>query len=423
MPLSVSGLSPAQLHLSLAEKPRTSVPQDITVSSHLNKGSALRLTGSWLNPQKVRFTSAQLQLLDVVLGALDGREAVSDISQDELGGHFALARPCYGASNIHYQREGSAPDTVGFLSINDKQGKPLLTLGHPRSAATADSADAGEVACRADETSILAHSRRDPDATWQNALYIVPFLTSQGEKAKVVGNYVKGDSLRFEVKNKDGNSYAVLKRTQLEKGEPVWMLSQNASLAGGNGSIPYSITHGQNQGVQCHLNISSGRDASIENFIKKMLGNLRSKPTSDPRATDAVGILRLVKDDHNHSNNFHFMTCSQGQKPIGLMVVERMDRKEVYIHHVVADSDYPGTAKAMMQQAASMAIAHSQHGKLTVSPLNASVADNFERNYGFASNNDDSDDDFDDEDDLVLKPAQSELWQCKVGGEAKLKSA
>jgi hypothetical protein len=230
--MPITGLSPSPLHLPLAETPSASVPRDVAISNHLTKGQCLRLTGSWLNQQKARLTSGHLQLLKVALGALDGREAVSNIQQDEIGGHFDLARPSYGASNIQYQRQESAPDTLGFLSINDGQGKPLLRLGDPRLLAV-NSTDTEDVDYRADEPSILAHSRRDPHAAWQNTLYIVPFFTSQGEKAKVVGDYMKGDLLRFEVKNKDGDSYAVLKRTQLDNGQPVWMLPNHAGLIGG----------------------------------------------------------------------------------------------------------------------------------------------------------------------------------------------
>ena len=132
MPMLISGLSPSPLHLPLADTPSVSAPQDLAVSNHLTKGNALRLPGTWLNQQKARLTLGQLQLLNVALGALEGREAVNNIQQDELGGHFNLTRPSYGASNVRYQREQSAPDTLVFLSINDHQGKALLTLGKQR---------------------------------------------------------------------------------------------------------------------------------------------------------------------------------------------------------------------------------------------------------------------------------------------------
>lgn len=239
MPLSVSSLAPSLVHVSLADKTTTSATADLSVGAHLTKGIALRLPGNWLNQQKARLTSNQLPVLNAALGALQGREAVSDIQQDELGGRFNLVGSVYGASHVHYQREESAPDTVGFLRVDDKQGEPLLTLGQRRSAKT-DSTDTGEVPGRADERSILASSRRDPQAVWQNNLYIVPFYTAHGGKAKVVGTYMNGDALRFEVKNQAGDTCAVLKRTQLDSGESAWMLPEHASIAGGNpdGSVP-----------------------------------------------------------------------------------------------------------------------------------------------------------------------------------------
>lgn len=55
-------------------------------------------------------------------------------------------------------------------------------------------------------------------------MFIVPFFTEGGEKTKVVGDYMKGDNSRFEVKDNTGEAYATLKRTKLDSGEAVWML-------------------------------------------------------------------------------------------------------------------------------------------------------------------------------------------------------
>ncbi|WP_235591930.1 hypothetical protein, partial [Pseudomonas syringae] len=65
---------------------------------------------------------------------------------------------------------------------------------------------------------------------------IVPFFAESGEKARVVGDYIKGDNSRFEVKDNTGEAYATLKRTKLDSGEAVWMLPEHASIDGGAGS-------------------------------------------------------------------------------------------------------------------------------------------------------------------------------------------
>lgn len=242
MPTIIARLAQPLFDKPLVETPKDRGARDLAVNPNITKGNKLRVTTNWLNQHKARLNPGQLQLLTAALHALEGQEALDKIQQDELGGQFDLVRPSYGASQIQYQREQSLPDTLSFLSIHDRQGNTLLTLGN-RQVPAQEQTKTDEITYLADEPTILAHSRRDSEATWQNDLYIVPFFTSHGEKVKVVGKYMEGDRLRFEVKNKDGHTYATIKRTQLESGEPVWMLPEHASLKGGAGW--YATTGGQ----------------------------------------------------------------------------------------------------------------------------------------------------------------------------------
>jgi hypothetical protein len=235
MPTPISSTLPSLAHIPLSDKPLSSPTRDLSIGAHLTRGSILRVSGTWLNQQKALLTSSQLSILNVVLGALDSREAVRDVHLDDQGGRFKLGSYAYGAVNVQFQRDGSATDTVAFLRVDDKQGKPLLMLGQPRLSAL-NSADTGKLRGSPAELNILASSGHDFHAAWQRKLYIVPFYMAHGVKAKVVGQYMSGDALRFEVKNEAGDTCAVLKRTRLDNGEPVWMLPEHADLAGGNPS-------------------------------------------------------------------------------------------------------------------------------------------------------------------------------------------
>ncbi|MFC3393750.1 hypothetical protein [Brenneria rubrifaciens] len=234
MPAPISNLASSALNPQRENAFKLPEKKDIAVAPHLTCGAGLRLSGNWLNQQKARLTPSQQQLLNAALSALSGQDAVNDIRQDALGGQFNLARPSYDATSVHFQRDEQAPDTLGFIDVKDRQGNSLLTLGHEGSIASASEARE-KLPSRADESSILANSRHDPKAAWQRAMYIVPFFTAYGEKARVVGDYMKGDNSRFEVKDSTGEAYATLKRTKLDSGEPVWMLPEHASVNGGAG--------------------------------------------------------------------------------------------------------------------------------------------------------------------------------------------
>ncbi|MCF5167500.1 hypothetical protein GIW45_26570 [Pseudomonas congelans] len=196
MPTPISNLASSAPHNKLENTSKLSETKDIAVSPYLTRGAGLRVSGNWLNQQKARLNSCQLKLLNAALSALSGQDAVDDIREDALGGQFNLARPSYDATSVNFQRDEQAPDTLGFIDLKDRQGNSLLTLGRERSIASANQA-LEKLPSRADESSILANSRDDPKAAWQRDMFIVPFFTADGEKARVVGDYMKGDNSRF----------------------------------------------------------------------------------------------------------------------------------------------------------------------------------------------------------------------------------
>ncbi|MCF5167495.1 hypothetical protein GIW45_26540 [Pseudomonas congelans] len=234
MPVPIHNLPFSALHsqLGVASKPQQN--KGSAIAPHLVRGTGIRLSGHWLDQQRARLDPNQRRLLSAALNALRGHDAVEDICLNDLGGQFNLARPCYGATSVSFQRDEQVPDTLCFISVKDRQGNSMLTLGHECSTPPSSGA-LEKVPSRADDPSILANSRRDPNAAWQRTMFIVSFFTAGGEKAKVVGDYKKGDNSHFEVKDSTGQVYATLKRTQLDSGEHVWMLPEHASIDGGVG--------------------------------------------------------------------------------------------------------------------------------------------------------------------------------------------
>lgn len=181
-----------------------------------------------------------------------------------------------------------------------------------------------KVSNRRENQEILKSSRHDPDAAWQKNLYTVPFFTADGQKAKVVGEYMKGDSLRFEVKNKAGDTCAVLKRTHLDNGEQVWMLPKHASISGGaptsSGSTPIMSISLNAWNKINHL------DESIVTNIAHQLDNegvghvvWGSKPVQLLEGVDEEGIwhdMSLLAQDSQLKDNFHLLPISSNsQKP------------------------------------------------------------------------------------------------------------
>lgn len=421
MPVLTSGLPGSALPQRLNQhQPETL--RDIPVKGQLTAGSKLRISGLWLKQQTACLTAGQQRLAKLALAALEGKEPLAESHADERGGQFSLQRPTQNATHVSFQRAAAAPELLSYLRVDDCEGNALLTLGDAHPALPAVPPKNPDY--RADEKSILMHSRASPAAGWQHGMFIVPFMTKNGERARVVGDYVTGDSLRFAIKNAQGEHYATLKRTQTENGDFVWMLPVHASLSGGSGGreiIAFSSSDGNGKALAATMQVTKGRDAATDSFINHLLAEMSARPASDSRAADAIGILKLIKDDHNQGEDFTFMMCSHNDKPIGLMVAQQLDQNEVYIHHVVADGRYPGTAKAMMQKAATQAIAHSAHGRVTLTPLNDAVAETFETKYGFNPVDEDDDDYLGDEDDLILEPTNSPLWHSEAGGEATLK--
>lgn len=287
-------------------------------------------------------------------------------------------------------------------------------LPAPSAIAAADSRSAGRVDPPSSSTvGAIDRSRYDPQAIWQRSLFIVPFMTRDSDSFKVVGNYKAGDRNRFEVRAENGAIAATLKRTMLQNGELVWMLPEMASIAGGNHVAHYRVSHGVHQGVGCEMRASLGKDIDKAALLNDMIVNLSRQAGS--KHVHGIGMLKLIKDDHN--DDFQFVTCHHEGKPVGVMVLEKMTDKETYLHHMVADGRFPGTAKAMMQQAATMAVARHRSGKLTLSPLNDRVAELFSKKYGFEAIEADSDDEeYGDDDDMLLKPNASPLWKKDATG-------
>lgn len=121
----------------------------------------------------------------------------------------------------------------GVADLSHAAGSQDLLIPPRQDSEPARHAGRGNGLLGANESSIFSQSRHAPGTDWQKHLFVVPFNTSQGETIKVVGCYMKGDRLRFEVKNQDGETCGIIKRTQLANGEPVWMLPEHASLVGG----------------------------------------------------------------------------------------------------------------------------------------------------------------------------------------------
>jgi hypothetical protein len=97
-------------------------------------GFKLQVDGGWLSKQSENFSVTQKQMLNVVLGALGGREAIDpgSVKRDAQGGQFNLARPAFGGSTVTYQRDVSFPSVLSFLGLSDRKGTSLFSLGRQR---------------------------------------------------------------------------------------------------------------------------------------------------------------------------------------------------------------------------------------------------------------------------------------------------
>jgi len=126
--LNISGLATSLLQSVPDAVSKAPSIKDFHFANSIVQGAKLRMSGSWLNDQKARLNPGQMKLLNVAMAAIGGHEAVSDIRQDDMGGHFNLARPSYGAASVAYQREKPFSDILSFLGVNDLHGKSLLNL-------------------------------------------------------------------------------------------------------------------------------------------------------------------------------------------------------------------------------------------------------------------------------------------------------
>ncbi|WP_143515745.1 hypothetical protein [Pseudomonas savastanoi] len=117
------------MRTALRQVDMTKVGSTINVARNIAGNKVLQVKNSLLEQHKAGPNDFTSKILSIVMDTFQSGRGARDVEHSHSGGSFRMDGAAHGADKVNYEREAANPTVMSFLSIIDKAGKVLLSLG------------------------------------------------------------------------------------------------------------------------------------------------------------------------------------------------------------------------------------------------------------------------------------------------------